>query len=213
MTTTTAPDAPMGVGFRETMTGKLHLGHAPVDDYPGGERDGGAAGFTLDIVLPNLDACLRDPNHPAVAHGTVEVDGLTPDGGAPVTAGVFNFFSPGDNAAERHFLYRLPFSGKDGRPYLLDGHKNITAAAGTSVLDAMTTLYTVVRAGHGLDGAVIATGIIRLHVTGIPGMVRSFTVSGNVGVAEKAAGVERLGSAIFGELWQVYGKPHLPSWL
>jgi hypothetical protein len=43
-------------------------------------------------------------------------------------------------------------------------------------------------------------------VTGIPEMVRSFSATGTTSVPEKAAAVERLGRAVFDELWDVYGK-------
>jgi cholesterol oxidase len=200
---------PVGVAFRETMSGHLHLGHDPAGDYRGGERDGAAAGFTLDIKALDLDAFLRDPNHTAVAHGTLHVAGLTPERGAPVTAGVFNLLSPGDRPHERHFRYLLPFYGADGAPYLLDGHKDLTGAHATDAWAELSTLYTVVRAGHGLGGAVVASGILRFHLTGVPEMVRSLSITGPAGLPEKASATERFGSAIFGTLWDVYGKLHL----
>src|SRR6185437_1380221 len=106
---------------------------------------------------------------------------------------------------ERHFRYVLPFYGSDGKPYVLDGRKDITEANGKDLWDALSTLYTVVRAGHGHDGAVVATGILRFHLSGIPEMVRTFTATGAPGVPEKADAIVRLGRAVLSNLWDVYG--------
>src|SRR5262249_32566779 len=101
---TRPPDtSPNGFVFRETMSGRLHLGHVPPDDYPGGEHHGGAASSALEIVAHDLAVSLGDPNHTAVAHGTVTIAGLTPEGGAPIGAGVFNLLCPGEGEGERHF--------------------------------------------------------------------------------------------------------------
>jgi len=56
------------------------------------------------------------------------------------------------SSGERHFRYLLPFYGSDGKPYLLDGHKDLT---GAGAWHEMSTLYTVVHTGHGIGGPVV----------------------------------------------------------
>ncbi len=200
-----APDtAPVAVSFRESLSGRLALGHHPDHDFAGGEAAGGLARVALEITVPDLDAFVADPDHPAVASGTIAIEGLTAAGGATVRAGVLNVFSPGEAPDERHFRYALPFSGGDGDDYVLEGRKDITRARGWDPWRAMTTLYAVVRRGGGPDGAVVATGILRFHATGIPEMVRSLEATGVDGALAKAAAAERLGRVLLGSLWDVY---------
>src|SRR5262249_47383075 len=126
---------PLGVRFTETMRGFVQLGaHAEVEyirpeDALTAEKAGKKAGakmeFTLDIAMDDVDRFLIDKEHAATAVGSVTIAGITPPGGAKVERGVFNLFAPTDNPAARRMIYLLPFTGADGRPYLLDGYKDV----------------------------------------------------------------------------------------
>jgi cholesterol oxidase len=195
---------PIGLSFRETLSGDLTLGHLPTADHAGGETGGGACRCALEIVVPDLDAFLADASHAAVARGTLEIEGLTSAGGAEVHAGVLNVLTPGERPDERRFRYVLPFRGTDGEPYALVGRKDITRARGWDPWHALTTLHVVVRRGHEGDGALVATGVLRFSLAGIPEMVRSLSTTGAAGALEKAAAVRRIGRVLGGPLWNVY---------
>lgn len=204
-----------GLHFTETMRGHIELSHQPVDDYLGAEQAGTRAGaraeFTLTIEIPELDAFLADPNMTAMATGTVQVAGLTAPEGAPVRDGVWNAFVPAEDPRARRMLYALPFHGADGRPYLLDGYKDVRDHGGFDVWAATTTLYTVIRAGHTRSGAVVATGIIRISQPDFLKQLSTFRATGTSSPLESSELIARFGKAFLGSLYDVYVKAKLPS--
>ena len=134
------------------------------------ENSGAALTFTdpsqpdaVAITLANLDRFLAEPAHGGIAQGTVHVAGLTPPEGAKVESGVFNLFVDTDSFYERRMIYLLPFIGKDGQPYLLDGYKEVKDRGDFDVWGATATLYTVIRRGQDKNGPVVSSGIIRLN--------------------------------------------------
>jgi cholesterol oxidase len=205
----------LGLTFRETMRGFLTTDFARADDYRAAARTaqehGQRAEFTLDIAAPDLDAFLIERDHTAIATGTLHVHGFTAPEGAPVTAGVFNLFVETGSESARKMLYALPFYGADGKPYLLDGWKDIRDHGSFDVWDATTTLYTAIREGHRRDGTVRALGTLHIDLPLVLQLVASMHVTGTTNPAEKAMALERVGNAFFGTLWKVYVKPRLPS--
>ena len=99
--------------------------------------------------------------------------------GVPVSGGVFNLFAPTAATDARKMLYALPFYGLDGQPYLLDGFKDVRDHGSFDVWEANTTLYTVIREGHSRQGAVRATGILRIDLVHVLQMVASMQVTGS----------------------------------
>ncbi|MGH8013811.1 MAG: GMC family oxidoreductase, partial [Candidatus Binataceae bacterium] len=210
---TTPPQTPaIGIKFTETMKGFVVKGWQPADDYNGADRAGQRADtvmdFTLTIATDNLDKFLADPNHTAIANGTVRVDPLTGPDGAPVTNGIFNLFVQGDEMFQRKMLYALPFTGADGHPYLLDGFKDVRDHSHFDVWGATSTLYTVIREGHSHDGAIIATGIVHILMRDFMHQLTTFRVTGTNSASEKIAALERFGKAFFGTLWDVFVRPY-----
>lgn len=207
----------IGITFDETMRGFVLRDHVPPHDYLGAERAAQACGsrmeFTLTMSAPDLDSFLHDEEHAAIATGTLHVDGFTPLEGAAVSAGVFNLFVVGDDPHARKMLYALPFYGADGNPYLLDGWKDIRdheeLNPARDAWSSMTTLYTVIRDGHRRDGAVLATGVLRIELPAVLKLSASMRVIGAASLLERAQACERLGIALFGSVWQVYVKPKI----
>ncbi len=202
----------VGIAFTETMKGHLSKGWNPPEDYAGAEKAGQAAGrrmeFTLTITMPDLDAFLVSPQHAGKAVGTVLVDGFTPPQGAPVTDGVFNLFVDGDQFYQRRMLYALPFTGSDGKPYLLDGFKDVRDHGHFDVWGATSTLYTVIREGHSHQGQVLATGIVRILIPDFLHQLTTFTAVGAKTALQRAAALTRFGESFFGSLWDVFVRPH-----
>jgi cholesterol oxidase len=140
-----APTAhPITISFTETMKGFIDKGHRPPDDYVGadknGQRHNSYVEFTLTITFPDLDKFLVDPTHAGVPVGRLRVDGFTGPDGSPVTSGVFNLFVNTDQFYERKMLYALQFYGADGKPYLLDGFKEVKDHGRFDVWGATSTL-------------------------------------------------------------------------
>jgi cholesterol oxidase len=203
----------IGIAFTETMKGHVSKGWPKPDDYAGAEKAGQKANsrmeFKLTITMPDLDAFLASPQHAGKAVGTVRVDGFTPSAGVPVADGVFNLFTNGDEFYQRKMLYSLPFTGSDGKPYLLDGFKDVRDHGHFDVWGATSTLYTVIRDGHRHEGAVVATGIMTIHIPDFLQQLTTFTAVGATTDAQKAKALARFGESFFGSLWDVFVRSHI----
>jgi cholesterol oxidase len=201
----------IGVRFTERMVGHISRGHVPADDYLGAVRAGRAAGtvvdFTLTITMPDVPSFLADRTHPGIAVGRVRVDGFTPPDGAPVTSGVFNLFVPTDSVFAREMLYALPFFGVDGRPYLLDGYKDVRDHGAFDVWPATSTLYTVIREGHERSGRVLATGMVRIRTTDFARQLTTIRTTGGGSPLSRAGALARFGRFFVGSLFDVFARP------
>jgi cholesterol oxidase len=203
----------IGISFTETMKGHIVRGWTPPDDYNGAERAGQKADsriqFTLTITIVDLEAFLVNERYPGLAVGTLTAHGFTPDTGVPVTNGVFNLFVSGDEFYQRRMLYALPFTGVDGKAYLLDGFKDVRDHGHFDVWAATSTLYTVIRDGHSRTGPVLASGIMTIHIPDFLRQLTTFTATGTKSSIEKVTALERFGKKFFGTLWDVFVRPHL----
>ncbi|MCP3142335.1 GMC oxidoreductase [Pyxidicoccus xibeiensis] len=211
--TVASPTQVVGLRFTERMRGFHSPGHAPADDFVGAERAGKRAGqvaeFVVTITLPSLDRFLEEKAHGGIAQGTVHVRGLTPPEGADVENGVFNLFVDTDSFYERRMLYLLPFTGVDGKRYLLDGYKEVRDDDGFDVWNDTSTLYTVIREGSERHGPVVSSGIIRLHLPDFLQQLTTFAVLGTTSPAVKADALKRFGGMFMGHLWDVFARTKL----
>lgn len=214
----TAPtrDVAVGLSFTETMKGFFVRADSEPSDVGGyvaaekaGQRAGARAQFTLTITAADLDLFLVDSRHVAAAVGDVQVDGLTPAGGAAVTAGVFNLFVE-DGPHHRKMLYSLPFVGSDGRPYRLDGYKDVVDDGHLDVWAATSTLYTVIRAGHRRDAPVCAAGVLHILIPDFLQQLTTFRVPGATDGTQRLEAMARFGRMFMGALWDVFVVKHLP---
>ena len=200
----------LGLEFTEVMKGFITMGHVPPDDYDGAAKLGLKAGtlaeFKLTIRAPDLDAFLVDRAHAGIASGTLRVDGLTPAEGARVAAGVFNLFVDTESFYERKMLYLLPFVGKDGKPYVLDGFKEVKDHGHFDVWGATSTLYTVIREGHTKTGAIVATGVLTIHIPDFARQMTTFKVPGARSLLEETDALARFGKVFMGTLWDVFAR-------
>lgn len=212
----TLPVRTPGVGliFTETMRGFLQRGHRPAEDFRGaaeaGRAAGAAASFTLDVASTFLTDFIADEAHQMTAEGTVHVYGVTGPEGARVGNGVVNLMVAGDSPASRRMLYTLPFIGADGKPYLLDGYKDVRDHGNFDVWGSTTTLYTYLRRGDTPDGAVLGTGILYLPLVTFIRQVATARVTGTRNPLRQADGLVRFGQMFLGSLWSVFLAPRLP---
>ena len=220
-------DAPaLGFAFTETMKGFVMKGVVPGDgastggapgstagDYVAAEKAAHLAGtiaqFTLTITVPDLDAFLVNKAHAGIANGTLRVDGFTPPEGASVAGGVFNLFVNTDSFYERKMLYLLPFVGADGKPYVLDGFKEVKDHGHFDVWGATSTLYSVVREGHTKTGPIVATGVLHIHLGDFMHQMTTFKVPGAQSEAQRLDALARFCKSFMGTLWDVFVQPRL----
>ena len=204
----------VGIEFTETMKGYIARGWSPPDDYAGADAAGkvsdARAEFLLTITMPDLHAFLASAEHPGMAVGKVKIEGFTPGDGAPVSNGVFNLFIAGDGPNSRKMLYALPFTGADGKPYLLDGFKDVRDHGNFDVWGSTSTLYTVIREGHMRSGTIVATGILNILLPDFMQQLTTFRALGTNDPNEKVKALGEFGGMFFGSLWEVFVKPHLP---
>jgi cholesterol oxidase len=203
----------VGIEFTETMKGYVAKGWLPQNDYLGAERAGQISDsrmeFLLTITMPDLHAFLVSEQHSGIAIGKVTVAGITPNEGASVSSGVFNLFVAGDGPNSRKMLYALPFLGSDGKPYLLDGFKDVRDHGHFDVWGSTSTLYTVIREGGTRSGNVVATGILKILIPDFMKQLTTFKVLGTDSPIEKVKALDDFGDMFFGSLWNVFVKPHL----
>jgi cholesterol oxidase len=204
----------VGVAFTETMKGAMARGFLPVKEEPAifeeAAKAGSPAKFTLKITIPDLDQFLADKAHAGIASGRLEVSCFTPDGGADVTNGVFNLFVKDGSFYERKMLYLLPFTGKDGKPYLFDGYKDVEDHGSFDVWASTSTLYSVIREGHTKSGPVVAAGVLVIHKMDFLHQLTTFEAPGAEGAGERLSALSRFGQSFMGTLWDVFVRPRLP---
>lgn len=209
-----------GLTYTETMRGHLLRGHRPADDFRGaaeagrradpGMLSGLAASFTLDVAIPSISEFIADQAHRMAVEGAVWIDGVTGPDGARVGAGVMHMLIAGDSPSSRRMLYTLPFFGADGKPYLLDGHKDVRDHGGFDVWGATTTLYTYLRRGHAVGGEVLATGILQLPVLDYVRQLATARVTGTRNPLRQAEVLARFGQLFVGSLYAAFVAPRLP---
>lgn len=199
-----ASATPLELAFSETMRGFVTKGFAPPSDYPtaaeAGRKAGTRAEFTLTIAVADLDRFLAEKRHAASARGTVRVDGFTAAEGAPVTGGVFEFFIEPTEPPVFRMRYVLPFFGLGGKPYLLEGFKEVRTGL-WRVLGATTTLFTAIREGHDQGGALLATGMLKIRFADVMRQLASFAVSGTESPVAKAWALIRFDWTFVASLW------------
>jgi cholesterol oxidase len=206
-------DRRIGIRFTERMVGHLVRGHAPVEDYLGAEHAGWEAGavtdFTLTITLPEIPAFLADGKHQGTAVGRLRVDGFTPPEGVPVEDVVFNLFTEAGSPVARRMLYALPFRGSDGKPYLLDGYKDVRDHGSFDVWPSTSTMYTVIREGHDRTGKVVASGVVRIRTTDFARQLTTFRTVGGGSLVARADAMARFLRFFVGTLFDVFARPRL----
>ena len=126
-----------------------------------------------------------------------------------MTAGVFNLFVDTDSFYERKMLYLLPFMGIDGKPYVLDGHKEVKDHGHFDVWGATSTLYSVVREGHTKTGRIVATGVLTIHLRDFLHQLTTFEFPGAQNEGERLSALARFGRFFMGTLWDVFARARL----
>jgi hypothetical protein len=165
---------PIGFEFRERMAGPLSAG---VDDPRVGARCGRSAGTTfiadLRVSIPDLAACVRDPQHASLLTGTATFPGLAT--AQPLHNGRLLLYVPDPAGGAKLMRYRFGFHSDAGAEYFLDGSK-ILHTPGASPREQVT-LYTRVHEG-GPDGPVWGAGVLVFRLRDLGPFLLSMRASG-----------------------------------
>src|SRR5258708_16758443 len=160
----TAPSAPVGIEFTESMAGWAST--RVLDDYQSaaeqGSRDGSSMRLILTIVSEDLDRMLADPEHTAHMTGTVVAPALS---ATPMTVddGEFNLFvvdpvEPG----VRRMRYRMQMTDENGSVRYFEGVKFISESSPAMAWPQTPTLYITVSDGPDATNPVLAKGILTI---------------------------------------------------
>jgi len=193
---------PIGVTFREVMSGGLTLGET---DCTTGEQKGDDAGtrFSMHgtITIDDLDRFIDDREHPGKLEGSVDYPALGI--GLPSTSGIFNLFSPTDDPKMKYMVYEMGFVS-NGQPYYMAGHKNVHDDPGIDFWRDVTTLYTTIHKGTDKTGPVAGAGILSLSLNQLRKLAGTITVTGTTSVSQKGAALAKFGSFFLGQMWETY---------
>jgi cholesterol oxidase len=160
------------------------------------------ASFEVTISVPDVASFVADPAHPGAATGTVHVDGLTHQAGAPIEAGSFHLFVENGDPLARTMAYALPFSGADGTSWVLRGTKDVR---GRSIFDfwrATTTLAARVEPADG-EGPP-ASGRMSLGLPAVARLVASVRPVRGSRRSDQAVALARFVAFFAGTLGRLY---------
>jgi hypothetical protein len=197
---------PVGITFRETMSGAFALGVSePNEGERRGEMQGSELQLHADVVVPDVDAFVADAAHGGQMSGTIELTGWAdrPRG----SGGVFNLFKPGGEPSLRLMVYELPFT-RAGAQYYLAGQKVIRDDL-FDMWEQTTTLFTRLHRGPDRSAPVAGAGIIRVSIGGLIGVITSLKGTSSDAEANGEA-VGKFGRFFMGGLWDSY-VAHRPS--
>jgi cholesterol oxidase len=189
----TPPPAVSGGGVRwhEKLRGSLQEGPAAR-----------AASFEVTISVPDISAFVADPAHPGAATGTVHVAGLTGRAGAPIEAGSFHLFVEDGDPRARSMTYALPFSGSDGRRWVLRGTKDVR---GSRILDFWRATTTLTARLEPIDGdGATAAGRMSLGPAAVARLIASIRPVRGSGRLDLVAGPARFVAFFAGTLGRLY---------
>ncbi|HEY6728818.1 MAG TPA: GMC oxidoreductase, partial [Polyangiaceae bacterium] len=198
-------EEPVGVRFTERMAGyfssKVH------DDYQRGYRDGqhqgGAFSFLLTIEATDVRAMLENPQHRALAVGTVSAPALG-EGVLSVIQGDFRLFTSAAEAGTRQMLYRLVLRNAAGRHYFLDGFKVIRDDAGADSWSDTTTLYITLHDGQNANAPILGKGILNISALDFARQLTTMQGTGGADATDRLQGLYAFGNFFAGTLFQTY---------
>jgi hypothetical protein len=176
----------VGVTFDERMGGSL----APCDHAPSGREDyraaysrgrtaGGSAHFEATMLMEDIAAYVRDPEHRAKMSGSFHWD---PVGEAEMRDGEFQLYVKNSETGIREMRYRFGFDGPGGEPLRFVGVKSMRPKARINTWSPSTTLYSRIERA---DGTTAWCGILKI---GVKETLRLFRSVRPVGARDRREG-------------------------
>jgi cholesterol oxidase len=203
--------SPAGVTFTERMHG--YIADAADGDYEAAAKAGELIGqrfaFTVNVLIDDIDAFLRDPMHAGTLTGTAEAPHLSPEP-LDISEGQFRLMRKDENAVEtRRFEYNMVLAARDGRRFRFAGHKVVhdDRLPGDLVRDTTTLFVSLVDGGnHGSTrGGRQRYGVLRIALTDFTKQIRTIQGVGGRSPAERAAAVAKFGALFAAQLFDIYG--------
>jgi hypothetical protein len=175
-----------GVTFDERMGGFLAAcAETPEgrDDYRLAYRqargEGNECHFEATMLMDDIGAYVRDPNHRARMSGTFH---WGPVGEAQMRDGEFQLYVKNPETGVREMRYRFAFDGPDGEPLTFVGVKWMKPKARINTWAPSTTLYSRIERA---DGETAWCGILTI---GVKETLKLFRSVRPVGAANRAEG-------------------------
>ena len=194
---------PLGLSFRETMSGGFSLGETdPQTGHDKGVVSGSALALHSTVTIDDLDRFAAEPTHPGRLNGSID---FAPFGGTlPGTSGAFNLFNPSGQPGLKYMVYELGFE-HDGKPYYLAGRKEVRDDSALQMWRQTTTLYTRLHSGSDTSGPVVGAGVLSLGVADLIRMLGTTNVSGATSPVQHVEAMAKFSKFFLGELWDSYG--------
>lgn len=191
-----------GVTFNELLRGPFVFGrHDPATGKKDGLKNGQEMVLRTTVVVPDLDAFIHDPKHAARVEGEVECSAWAQT--VKVHDGQFFFLRPAKTPATKIIEYALRLDVK-GKPYFLNGRKQIHDDAGLDLFRDIATLEVVLFEGQDATGPIAGAGILKFGFKDPLMILRSMRA---IGTATRLEGLEtttRFFRFFLGELWDTY---------
>jgi cholesterol oxidase len=171
-----------GVRYEETMHGE-----APIPGDAGRPRR-----FRFTVTSTAVDAArfVADPVHPTALTGTVWVEGLTGDAGAPVVGGTFHLFPETDDPLTRSMVYAVPFRvPEDGRVWIVRGLKTVGGHRIRDLWYELTHMEATIGPAERDESARAGPGRAQIDTPAVARMLTSFRVVGGDGRGSAARGL------------------------
>ena len=193
-------DEKPGITFREQMEGGFSLGET--DPQIGADK-GARSPLTLHVAVTihDLQSFMTAPEHAGVLNGHLSFASWGQN--LPTKGGVFKIVSPPENPALTLAQYELGLE-LNGQEFYLAGKKEIRRGPISDLWKDLTTLFVRLHQGPDMTGAVVGTGILRVGVTDLAGMVSSMHVTNARSMTERAQALVEFGRFYLGELWETY---------
>jgi hypothetical protein len=196
-------DAPLGITFREMMSGPFALGETdPAAGAERGQRSGTKLTMHATVTVRDVQRFIADPKHAGELVG--EVDFPAFGDGIPARRGVFNLFSPGGDPQLKHMVYELAFEHA-GQRYYLAGKKEVRDDKGFDLLSDTTTLYTRLHQGDDASGPVVGAGVLRLAMKDFASLLATIRPIGASSAGDGTEAVLRFAKFFAGQLIDTYG--------
>ena len=195
---------PLGIAFRETMTGPFALGETnPQSGEAAGRKTGTSLALHAAIEIPDLDDFIADATHTGTITGHVDFAPWRDH--IPAERGVFRLFSPTGTKGLTRMVYELGFE-HHGQAYYLAGHKDVrNDRSGTDLWYDTTTLFARLHEGTASSAPVIGAGVLRLGLPDLIHLTSSLRVINAHNPAEHMRALAMFGRFFMGSLWETYG--------
>ncbi len=199
----------VGIEFTETMRGFVATGSGVSADFHTaakvGEAESSKLDFTATISTDDLDEMLRNPQHQAHLHGTVDAPALSPHP-IRVTHGAFELLTRDpDDPRARRMTYRMPMTTEGGRHFFLYGYKHIRDDKGLDLWSDTTTLFVTIHEGLDATGSLVARGVLRILKRDFATQMRTFKVTGAGSLVRRLKAATDFGRFFAGALYDTYG--------